>query len=93
MKINLITVVLILTITTIIYGQEQNRNWEKFNYLIGNWKGEGSGKPGEGEGYFSFKFDLNNKIIIRDIRRNIISCIANPYTALKRANITRYILP
>jgi hypothetical protein len=66
MKINLITVVLILAITTIIYGQEQNSNWEKLNYLIGNWKGEGGGKPGEGEGYFSFKSDLNNKIIIRN---------------------------
>lgn len=64
MRLNSIALILIFSITTIIYGQE-NSNWKKLNILIGNWKGEGSGKPGEGEGYFSFNYDLNNKIIIR----------------------------
>lgn len=66
MKTKLITAILFFAITTTIYGQKQNENWEQLNYLIGNWKGEGSGTPGEGEGYFSFKYDLNNKIIIRN---------------------------
>ncbi len=65
MRLDLILLILIFSTTTIIYGQENN-NWGKLNFLIGNWKGEGSGKPGEGEGYSSFKYDLNNKIIIRN---------------------------
>lgn len=48
-----------------MFAQQTSVVSEKFNYLIGSWKGEGSGKPGEGEGYFSFQFDLGNKILIR----------------------------
>jgi len=58
------TVIIIIIIIN-VYGQENNKIWEKTNFLMGNWKGEGSGKPGEGKGYFSFKFDLNNKILVR----------------------------
>ncbi len=32
---------------------------------MGEWKGEGTGEPGEGSGKFSFKADLNNKILVR----------------------------
>jgi hypothetical protein len=35
------------------------------SYLIGDWTGEGSGKPGEGTGYFSFSYYLDSNIIIR----------------------------
>lgn len=48
-----------------LFGQQNNDSWDKFNYLIGNWHGEGSGTPGEGEGYFSFDFDLDKNILIR----------------------------
>lgn len=37
----------------------------EFDWLIGEWKGEGDGKPGQGEGSFSFQFDLDNKILVR----------------------------
>jgi len=37
----------------------------KFSWLMGDWVGEGSGQPGQGEGSFSFKTDLDNHIIIR----------------------------
>ncbi|MGA2822163.1 MAG: hypothetical protein ABSE72_01425 [Bacteroidales bacterium] len=46
------------------FGQ-QNLSWERWNGLIGEWVGEGSGIPGQGGGGFSFKFDLNKKILIR----------------------------
>ena len=46
------------------YGQ-LNSNWEKWNWLIGEWRGEGSGQPGQGEGTFNFKPDLDNKILVR----------------------------
>lgn len=46
------------------YGQ-LHTNWEKWNWLIGEWRGEGSGEPGQGEGTFNFKPDLDNKILVR----------------------------
>jgi len=39
--------------------------WAKFDWLMGEWVGEGTGQPGQGEGTFSFKQDLDKKIIIR----------------------------
>lgn len=39
--------------------------FEKWNWLIGSWDGEGSGKPGSGSGTFSFSPDLNNNIVVR----------------------------
>lgn len=46
------------------FGQA-NASWEKWNWLIGEWKGEGSGQPGAGAGTCSFSFDLDKKIIVR----------------------------
>jgi hypothetical protein len=36
--------------------------WEA---LIGEWEGAGSGKPGSGEGQFSFRLELDGKILVR----------------------------
>src|SRR6185369_15387659 len=40
-------------------------NWDPFRFLLGDWVGEGSGKPGEATGGFSFSFDLEKKILVR----------------------------
>lgn len=45
----------------------------KFDWLIGEWKGEGDGKPGQGEGSFSFQFDLDNKILVRKSHTEFLS--------------------
>ena len=65
LRTKFLALILTITITTIVYAQENTNNWEKLNFLIGDWKGEGSGNPGEGEGIFSFKYDLNYKILLR----------------------------
>jgi hypothetical protein len=65
MKLTLIFIVVFICMTTLTFGQQSNSSWEKLSFLIGNWKGEGSGNPGQGEGYFSFKFDLGKKILVR----------------------------
>ncbi len=39
--------------------------WAPFQFLIGNWTGIGSGKPGESAGFSSFLFELNQNILIR----------------------------
>lgn len=66
MKSNLIAVILTFIAAAFSIAQENNNNWGKLSYLIGDWKGEGSGKPGEGGGYFTFKLDLDGKILIRN---------------------------
>lgn len=43
----------------------KNKTQQKWQYLEGDWVGEGSGNPGEGNGYFSFSEDLDGKIIVR----------------------------
>lgn len=43
----------------------QSNTWAKWTWLMGEWQGEGSGKPGQGSGTFSFKPDLNEKILVR----------------------------
>jgi hypothetical protein len=54
----------LLTVTTISFGQ-QDTTWQKWNWLIGDWVGEGSGKPGQGGGWFSLQSDLDRKILVR----------------------------
>jgi hypothetical protein len=46
-------------------GQRPGVSWEKWNHLIGEWVGEGSGQPGQNEGTFSFQTDLDGKILVR----------------------------
>jgi hypothetical protein len=42
-----------------------NSGWEKWKYLVGEWKGEGSGQPGQGSGSFSFRNELDGNVLIR----------------------------
>ena len=44
---------------------QPNPTWEKWNWLIGDWAGEGSDQPGKGGGTFTFKADLDQKILVR----------------------------
>ena len=44
---------------------QENTTWSNWSWLIGEWKGVGSGQPGSGGGIFSFQNDLNGKILIR----------------------------
>src|SRR6185503_1626756 len=45
--------------------QSNELGWDSFHFLLGEWIGEGSGKPGEATGGFSFSFDLEKKILVR----------------------------
>ena len=49
---------------TVCSGQ-QSAGLDKWSWLMGEWKGEGSGQPGQGGGVFSFKYDLDKKVIVR----------------------------
>ena len=64
MKIKLEITALLFILTVACFGQ-QNPTWNKWTWLMGEWKGEGSGRPGQGGGTFSFAFDLDKKIVVR----------------------------
>lgn len=40
-------------------------SWTKWSWLTGEWQGEGNGQPGQGSGVFSFKTELDGKILVR----------------------------
>lgn len=44
---------------------QQSTTWTKWLWLMGEWKGEGNGQPGQGSGVFSFQPDLDGKILVR----------------------------
>lgn len=48
-----------------LFTEKQIGSWDKWSRLIGEWKGEGSGQPGQGGGTFSFAFNLDKKVIER----------------------------
>lgn len=40
--------------------------WEKIQFLMGEWTGQGTGDPGHGSGGYSFGFDLDKRVLIRN---------------------------
>ena len=64
MKTKLYLAILLWGITWACQAQ-QTHPLEKWKGLMGEWKGEGSGKPGQGGGTFSFEYKLDNRIIER----------------------------
>jgi hypothetical protein len=64
MKTKLILTISLLGFFCICLGQ-QTSTWDKWNWLIGDWVGAGSGIPGQGGGVFSFKLELDKKILLR----------------------------
>jgi hypothetical protein len=67
MKFRLLFVIMFSGMFALCQGQAntQNSKWEKWNWILGAWKGDGSGTPGQGEGTFAFSFDLNGAVLVR----------------------------
>jgi hypothetical protein len=42
--------------------------WEGWAFLMGDWAGTGTGRPGEGSGVFSFRPELDGRILVRKNR-------------------------
>lgn len=40
-------------------------NWDRWQFLMGDWIGEGTGQPGAGEGGFSFRPALDGRVLVR----------------------------
>jgi hypothetical protein len=63
--IKLIFLALLLLPIHQLFGQQQKDQWEKWNYLVGEWVGENNGQPGNGDGKFSFQRELDGNIMVR----------------------------
>lgn len=59
-------------------AQEVSKDWEKWQYLLGEWKGEGSGQPGEGSGMFTLKPKLEGNILERKGKTEIAATATKP---------------
>lgn len=59
--------IFLITFSFLIFNSfaQQNSTWSNWSWLIGEWKGEGSGQPGQGGGTFSFQADLDGHILVR----------------------------
>lgn len=64
MKMKLLLILALSAILTSASGQLSNM-WDKWNWLTGEWIGEGAGQPGQGSGTFSFSYDLDKNILVR----------------------------
>jgi len=49
--------------------------WGPYEFLVGMWTAEGHGEPGEGKGAFSFRLELQGKVLVR---RNRLEFPATP---------------
>jgi hypothetical protein len=76
LKILLLIVFMILCQVTI--GQQTTNPWEKWNFLLGEWVGEGGGQPGQNGGTFSFQTDLDKKILVRKNHTVFPATVSSP---------------
>lgn len=62
----LLTLLLLALVPRLGAPQASNPNrWRAWQFLLGEWIGEGTGAPGEGSGGFSFTLDLQGQILVR----------------------------
>jgi len=61
----LVTLAGLSGLATTSRAQDSTTAWAPFEYLLGNWVGEGGGQPGQGSGGFSFLPDLQGHILVR----------------------------
>ena len=72
--------ILSLLLTNALLAQSPEKGWEKWQYLIGEWKGEGSGQPGSGAGMFTLKPKLGGSILERKGKTEIGATATQPAT-------------
>ncbi len=63
MLVKLRAAVLLIAGTTLLAARDAA--WQPFEYLVGEWEGEGTGAPGEGTGGSTFRFDLDGRVLTR----------------------------
>jgi hypothetical protein len=63
----LLPLIFLLSLHWRAYGQPAGPSdrWSGWQFLVGEWVGEGTGKPGEGKGGFTIAPDLHNAVLVR----------------------------
>jgi hypothetical protein len=59
---------LVFLLLPALVGAQQSKSpdvWGPYKFLVGAWNAEGHGEPGKGEGEFSFRLELQGKILVR----------------------------
>jgi hypothetical protein len=52
--------------------------WAAYQFLIGEWTGEGQGQPGSSSGRAVFKLDLDGRVIVRTNRATVAASQGRP---------------
>jgi hypothetical protein len=62
-----VALVLLLFVSLPLTAQQSMKpvDWDAYRFLLGEWVGEGTGDPGQGNGGFSFSLDLQNTVLVR----------------------------
>ncbi len=55
----------ILILLALPLAAQYASKWKPFEFLIGDWIGEGGGGSGDGAGGFSLHYDLNKNVLVR----------------------------
>src|SRR5215813_4414358 len=74
----LLAVSLSCFVTSSLAEEPKDDPWAAYRFLLGDWVGEGSGKPGQGSGSFSFAPDLDGKVLVRKNRNHIPAANGRP---------------
>ena len=61
----LIPCVCLFAVSALSSQQSSPPDWHAWNFLMGDWTGVGSGQPGQGAGGFTFKLDLQERVLVR----------------------------
>ncbi len=60
------------------WGYADDDPWKPYEFLIGQWTGDGGGEPGKGSGEFSFAWDLQKKVLVRKNRADFPAAGGRP---------------
>ena len=62
---NILMALVLLSMHPTSEGQQPANFLSKWDYLLGEWIGDGKGDPGEAKGWFSLKPELDKNILVR----------------------------
>jgi hypothetical protein len=78
MKKYFVVAVLMALAVQPIFAQEASSVWGKWQYLLGEWQGAGSGQPGDGNGSFTLKPKLGGNILERKSKTEFAATATSP---------------
>ena len=58
-------VLTVLPVPRLASQQSAAPDWQDLGFLLGEWKGAGTGQPGQVAGKFAFKLDLQRHVLVR----------------------------